>query len=461
MRVEKILLTFMFCSLPSLVCAQAGAASTTEEARLTNEEICKRDGYTLLKDIKNISYDTDESRFRTVRLDLSDGKGSQDDKFVAIVLHNLAENTADREKNRIQATAKNIGRQIRDNSSTDKSIVDVGTLVEGSDDLYEYTFSTDMKVWTVDGRVNKSMVWLKIVSKEYVEEELRQKGIAEERRKTKIDSIKRAADSGNLDAILDYARRLANNDEVKGSLVAASIYYEKAYKMGSQEARKWLGEYNYELCRGYNAADFTRFSMSNFEFSQHKLYNLIEAAKYGHVQAQYELGMAYESQRTPFKEMKFPEATRNWLSKAAANGHYKAAYELAYTCFGTEHFTEGVVRYLKDAADKGNIGACRLMGYCYEKGVVVEKDSKMMIKYTRTAADGGDYDAMCNLAVYYALGQGIEKNTREAMSLLRKVGNGSYHRRATMLINSLQANYLHELESDWRDSQREYKLRGY
>ena len=128
-----------------------------------NLTICKRDGYTRLSDLRETDYDTKRSRFKKVRIDLSNNQGNEDGKYVSIILHNLGTGAYVWNKNRIQTTSKSTGGQIRDNSMTDKSITSVGKLVNGSIDLYEYEFSNAMQVYILDPRVDKSMVWLKII----------------------------------------------------------------------------------------------------------------------------------------------------------------------------------------------------------------------------------------------------------------------------------------------------------
>ena len=129
-----------------------------------NDEICQRDGYVNLENVSPNDYNTIRSKFRTVRIDLSNGRGKTNDNNVSVVLHNLNTGSTDRRDNRIQTMAKSAGRQIRDDSSEDKDITIVGTLVPESDDLYEYTFSSNMEVYGIDNLADKSMVWLKLSS---------------------------------------------------------------------------------------------------------------------------------------------------------------------------------------------------------------------------------------------------------------------------------------------------------
>lgn len=127
-----------------------------------NDSICERDGFTNLTNIKASDYNTTKTRFKTVRLDLSNGQGNTDGNYVSVILHNLSTGSTYWSTNRIQTISKSVGRQICDNNSREMDITEVGHLVPGSDDLYEYTFSSFMEIYEIDKYVIKSMIWLKL-----------------------------------------------------------------------------------------------------------------------------------------------------------------------------------------------------------------------------------------------------------------------------------------------------------
>lgn len=128
----------------------------------TNDSICIKDGYANLSTIKEQDYITTNSRFRTVRLDLSNKRGDTTGNYVSVILHNLKTGATSWRLNRIQTLRIDKGKQICDNGSGDKDITKCGRLVEGSNELYEYTFSSLMEIYLIDPRVDKSMVWIKI-----------------------------------------------------------------------------------------------------------------------------------------------------------------------------------------------------------------------------------------------------------------------------------------------------------
>lgn len=132
----------------------------------TNQEICKRDGFVCLETLGRETYGNEMSRFQTVRLDLSAAHSNTNGNYVSVVLRNMRTGATDWRSNRIQTLAKSVGTQIRDNSSANVDITNIGKLVPGSDNLYEYTFSSEMEIVSVDGNVDKAMVWLKLKSSE-------------------------------------------------------------------------------------------------------------------------------------------------------------------------------------------------------------------------------------------------------------------------------------------------------
>ncbi len=133
-----------------------------ERPTAANATICANDGFTNLADLAPSDLNTERSRFRTIRLDLSSAHTNTIGNFASVTLHNLQTGATDWFRNRIQTLAKKMGQQIRDDSYSDRDITEVGRLVPGSDNLYEYVFSSDMEVYTIDENVDKSMVWLKL-----------------------------------------------------------------------------------------------------------------------------------------------------------------------------------------------------------------------------------------------------------------------------------------------------------
>ena len=135
--------------------------SVGAQAQAKNRSICERDGFACLADLFPDDVVYSKVRFKTVRLDLSNAHRNTNGNYVSVVLKNLTTGDTGWFCNRIQTLAKSVGQQIRDNSSSDEDITSIGKLVQGSNSLYEYTFSSEMEVYLIDGNVDKSMVWIK------------------------------------------------------------------------------------------------------------------------------------------------------------------------------------------------------------------------------------------------------------------------------------------------------------
>ena len=182
---------------------------------------------------------------------------------------------------------------------------------------------------------------------------------------------------------------------------------------------------------------------------------LIRAAEHGDPKAQYELSLVYKKgfwvRRNDVEALK-------WLRRAAFHGNAKAQYDLSLlykrgrwirerdlVCvprgdfeevsdvYGSEHATTPydlnvsyiqtrvvrktnpeTLKWLRRAADNGNIDAEFNLGVQYAKGYGVEKNSDEAIKWLRRAADHGHSNAQSNLGAMYATGIGVEKDYDEA-----------------------------------------------
>ncbi len=75
------------------------------------------------------------------------------------------------------------------------------------------------------------------------------------------------------------------------------------------------------------------------------------------------------------------------------------------------------VRLYSLAAEKGNPSGQNNLGYCYKNGIGVEKNLKEAVRLYRLAADQGNASAQNNLGYCYECGDGVKKSFKEAMSL--------------------------------------------
>ncbi|MEN9335769.1 MAG: hypothetical protein RLZZ500_756 [Bacteroidota bacterium] len=85
----------------------------------------------------------------------------------------------------------------------------------------------------------------------------------------------------------------------------------------------------------------------------------------------------------------------------------------------TQEFDKAVP-ILKQSAELGNAEAQYNLGYCYQAGVVVEKNNKTAIEWYLKSADQGFNDALYQLMMAYGNGDGVEQNPKKAFSYALK-----------------------------------------
>ena len=91
---------------------------------------------------------------------------------------------------------------------------------------------------------------------------------------------------------------------------------------------------------------------------------------------------------------------------------------------GVKYYVEGdydkAIPYLKYAAKKGYAIAQNHLGYCYVKGLGVEKNYKLALKWFRKGVKQGDAYALFNLGSCYYTGIGVSLDTAEGLRLIHK-----------------------------------------
>lgn len=85
----------------------------------------------------------------------------------------------------------------------------------------------------------------------------------------------------------------------------------------------------------------------------------------------------------------------------------------------TQQFDKAIP-LLKQSAELGNAEAQYNLGYCYQAGVVVEKNNKTAIEWYLKSADQGFNDALYQLMMAYGNGDGVEQNPKKAFSYALK-----------------------------------------
>jgi TPR repeat protein len=91
----------------------------------------------------------------------------------------------------------------------------------------------------------------------------------------------------------------------------------------------------------------------------------------------------------------------------------------AKTFLETQQF-EKAVPLLNQAAELGSAEAQYNLGYCYQAGVVVEKNLKTAIEWYSKSAEQGFNDALYQLMMAYGNGDGVEQDPKKAFSYALK-----------------------------------------
>jgi len=132
---------------------------------------------------------------------------------------------------------------------------------------------------------------------------------------------------------------------------------------------------------------------------------------------------------------------RRWLKKAAETGEVEALYLLGTiddegSCGIAQ--AESAVDYYRRAADRGHAGARYRLGELYRLGRGVEPDASEAFRLLTLAAGQGEPLAFCSLARLYAKGSGVPASRQKAQRWLRK-GLGSRSEEAVALCRDVQA----------------------
>jgi len=101
----------------------------------------------------------------------------------------------------------------------------------------------------------------------------------------------------------------------------------------------------------------------------------------------------------------------------AEQGDAEAQFNLGY-CYddgrGVTKNSKEAVKWYRKAAEQNYAPAQSNLGYCYDNGRGVEKDAEEATKWYRKAAEQGHPEAQSNLGYCYANGQGVEEDIVEA-----------------------------------------------
>jgi len=165
------------------------------------------------------------------------------------------------------------------------------------------------------------------------------------------------------------------------------------------------------------------------------LLDLIKSAEAGNVEAQYNLGISYYSDKD------FKQAVV-WFTKAAEQNHPKAQTALGLCYFngkGVKQDYKQAIKWLIKAAEQGNANAQFNLGSCYVGGYGVNKNEindAQGIEWLKKAAEQNVPDAQYVLGRHYFFGIcGVEKDFEQALKWFTKAAEQD-NAEAKKMLNS-------------------------
>ena len=150
-------------------------------------------------------------------------------------------------------------------------------------------------------------------------------------------------------------------------------------------------------------------------------------AEKGDAQSQFEFGQVFYSGEFG-KATNYLEAVK-WFRKAAGQNYPQAQYDLG-VCYESgngvpQNYAEAVQWYRK-AAEQNFAAAQNNLGKCFYAGQGVATNQAEAVEWFREAAGQNYAQAQCNLGVCYKSGNGVAQNYAEAVNWWRKAAGQNY-----------------------------------
>lgn len=158
------------------------------------------------------------------------------------------------------------------------------------------------------------------------------------------------------------------------------------------------------------------------------VYNFRKAAKEGHPEGEYRLGVAYsDGDGIPHSR----ELAFSWLEKAASHGHARAMGRLAkiyHYGIGVERNSMRALELYIQAAEAGDGFSMKSLGKVFASGELGVQDNERSSKYYEQAFETlydmaigeNDADAQCDLGNSYLDGEGVQQNYTLAVKMFQR-----------------------------------------
>ena len=222
----------------------------------------------------------------------------------------------------------------------------------------------------------------------------------------------------------------SNIDKIKAllrkgdGLVAYTMYQAYQHGHGVQQDRQKADFFlAISIKKEYGLAIFDKAKLQeeNGQFQQ-ALQTYLEASRKGNPEADFRLGLIYETGENDIKQDY--KLAMSYYMNASNYGHPKAMANLGnmyYNGLGTQQNLQEALRYFQKAAEKDNAAATNSLGVMYLKGEGgLPKNSNKALAYFQKSAFLGDITAYNNLGNMYFNGIGVNEDKAKAFEYYMK-----------------------------------------
>lgn len=191
--------------------------------------------------------------------------------------------------------------------------------------------------------------------------------------------------------------------------------YSKAFALFSEAASQGDSD-------GINMVGMSYFHGRGVDKDTHKAaVNFLKAARMGHAQAQYNLGLLLCNEGKACSQG--IEKSVCWFHKAADQGYVPAYWEMGNAYregLGVEQDFHEAAEWFSRGVQAGDSSCMTFLGLMYFRGEGMPKDEETAVQLWREAANMDNSDAMLYLGICHENGfGGLKKNSRNAAAWYR------------------------------------------
>lgn len=249
-----------------------------------------------------------------------------------------------------------------------------------------------------------------------------------------LEEIRRAAESGQTEAMVSLAGLLIRGEQVPADRAAGLRWYRRAAEAGNPRAMVSLGVHLLAdgevrtavglFRRAAEAGDPAGMCKLGVSLLSQPGYSkragvswLQRAAEAGDGEAMANLGSAYAQGVGVEKDLTL---AATWYRKSADAGHHQGMARLAYVYSngrGVEKDLDLALEWCRKSIAAGSTAGLLYLGDAYQRGIGVEQDHAEAARLYRQALDAGDSIANFCLGQLYERGHGVPEDPAQAARL--------------------------------------------